>query len=104
MVLPIGQFYTVIVDSSLMPYQVCGGLQDNGVWCGPSRTRDTVGITDADWYPVNGGGGMWGEIPPHDPFTLFSGLEYGHVPRLDLPSWKRDGITPPQIGRGSCMG
>src|SRR5438034_5629125 len=31
MAIPIGQFYTVIVDSSLTPYQVCGGLQDNGV-------------------------------------------------------------------------
>src|SRR3989454_2375044 len=30
MAIPIGQFYTVIVDSSLTPYQVCGGLQDNG--------------------------------------------------------------------------
>ena len=57
--IPIGQFYTVIVDSSLVPYQICGGLQDNGVWCGPSQTRDTLGITDADWYPVNGGDGMW---------------------------------------------
>src|SRR2546425_8230291 len=35
--IPIGQFYTVIVDSSLVPYQICGGLQDNGVWCGPSQ-------------------------------------------------------------------
>ena len=29
-----------------------GGLQDNGVWCGPSRTRDSVGVSDADWYAV----------------------------------------------------
>src|SRR6266508_3182683 len=48
MPIPIGQFYTVIVDSSLVPYQICGGLQDNGVWGGPSATRDQVGIMDAD--------------------------------------------------------
>src|SRR5213593_1832815 len=104
MTLPLGQFYTVIVDSSLTPYQVCGGLQDNGVWCGPSRTRDTVGITDADWYPVNGGDGMWVQIPPHDPFTIYSGWQYGHVSRFDLRSWKRDEITPLALDAGRDSG
>src|SRR5205814_2320593 len=78
MALPIGQFYTVIVDSSVTPYQVCGGLQDNGVWCGPSRTRDTVGTTDADWYPVNGGDGMWVESPPSAQ-VLWTGSDDGLV-------------------------
>src|SRR5437667_152512 len=94
MAIPIGQFYTVIVDSSLTPYQVCGGLQDNGVWCGPSRTRDTLGITDGDWYPVNGGDGMWVQIPANDPYTVYSGWQYGHLSRLDLKTWQRDDITP----------
>ena len=104
MALPIGQFYTVIVDSSVTPYQVCGGLQDNGVWCGPSRTRDTVGTTDADWYPVNGGDGMWVQIPPRDPFTIYSGWQYGHVSRLDLRTWKRDDITPLSLDAGRDSG
>src|SRR5207247_316145 len=76
------------------PYQVCGGLQDNGVWCGPSRTRDTLGITDEDWYPVNGGDGMWVQIPANDPFTVYSGWQYGHLSRLDLRTWKRDDLPP----------
>src|SRR5690606_16963598 len=32
---PVGQFYAVAVDSA-RPYNVYGGLQDNGVWVGPS--------------------------------------------------------------------
>src|SRR3989441_1269733 len=104
MAIPIGQFYTVIVDSSLTPYQVCGGLQDNGVWCGPSRTRDTLGITDEDWYPVNGGDGMWVQIPANDPFTVYSGWQYGHLSRLDLRTWKRDDITPLALDAGQDSG
>ncbi|HYK81669.1 MAG TPA: hypothetical protein VEU55_00870 [Gemmatimonadales bacterium] len=104
MPLPIGQFYTVIVDSSLTPYQVCGGLQDNGVWCGPSRTRDTLGITDADWYPVNGGDGMGVQIPANDPFTVYSGWQYGHLSRFDVRTWKRDEITPLALDAGEDSG
>jgi hypothetical protein len=33
--MPIGQFYEVDVDNSV-PFRICGGLQDNGVWCVPS--------------------------------------------------------------------
>src|SRR5207245_832330 len=104
MAIPIGQFYTVIVDSSLTPYQICGGLQDNGVWCGPSRTRDTLGITDGDWYPVNGGDGMWVQIPANDPYTVYSGWQYGHLSRLDLKTWQRDDITPLALDAGLDSG
>jgi photosystem II stability/assembly factor-like uncharacterized protein len=104
MAIPIGQFYTVIVDSSHAPYQVCGGLQDNGVWCGPSATRDTMGITDADWYPVNGGDGMWVQVAANDPFTVYSGWQYGHLSRLDLRTWRRDDITPLALDAGLDSG
>src|SRR2546426_5529587 len=104
MAIPIGQFYTVVVDSSLTPYQVCGGLQDNGVWCGPSRTRDTLGITDGDWYPVNGGDGMWVQIPANDPYTVYSGWQYGHLSRLGLKTWQRDDITPLALDAGQDSG
>ena len=104
MPIPIGQFYTVIVDSSLTPYQICGGLQDNGVWCGPSATRDAIGITDADWYPVNGGDGMWVQIPPNDPWTIYSGSQFGVVSALDLRTWKRDDIQPAALDAGTESG
>ena len=47
--LPIGQFYAIGLDMR-KPYRVYGGLQDNGSWGGPSRTRSPDGITVADWF------------------------------------------------------
>jgi len=102
--IPIGQFYTVIVDSSHTPYFLCGGLQDNGVWCGPSATRDRTGITDADWFPVNGGDGMWVQMPPHDPWTVYSGWQFGNFSRLDLRTWKQDPIQPLSLDAGHDSG
>ena len=104
MVLPIGQFYTVIVDSSVTPYRICGGLQDNGVWCGPSATRDTLGITDADWYPVEGGDGMWVQIPWNDPYTVYAEYQFGSMSRLDLRTSKRDEIKPLALDAGEGSG
>jgi photosystem II stability/assembly factor-like uncharacterized protein len=100
MPLPVGQFYTVIADTGQTPYQICGGLQDNGVWCGPSRTRDTLGIGDADWYPVNGGDGMWVQIAPDDPFTVYSSSQFGSISRLDLRTWRRESIQPQALDAG----
>ncbi|MDB4887787.1 MAG: hypothetical protein JWN79_3225 [Gemmatimonadetes bacterium] len=102
--LPIGQFYTVIVDSSVTPYRVCGGLQDNGVWCGPSRTRDSTGVTDADWYSVNGGDGMWVQVPWHDPHVVYSEWQFGSMSRLDTRTWKRDNIKPAPLDAGGDAG
>src|SRR5262249_34747502 len=42
--LPVAQFYTVSVDER-RPYRVYGGLQDNGVWTGPARSRSPGGAT-----------------------------------------------------------
>ncbi|MDQ6828984.1 MAG: hypothetical protein M3081_08975 [Gemmatimonadota bacterium] len=102
--LPIGQFYTVIVDSSVTPFRVCGGLQDNGVWCGPSRTRDSVGVADADWYPVNGGDGMWVQVPWHDPHVIYSESQFGNMTRVDTRTWKRETIKPLPLDAGDDAG
>jgi photosystem II stability/assembly factor-like uncharacterized protein len=102
--IPVGQYYTVTVDSSVTPYRICGGLQDNGTWCGPSTSRDTMGVTDADWYSVNGGDGMHVQIPWHDPNIVFSEYQFGVISRLDLRTWKRDVITPLSLDAGARSG
>jgi photosystem II stability/assembly factor-like uncharacterized protein len=64
----IGQFYHVGTDDE-RPYLVCGGLQDNSSWCGPSRTKDNSGILDRHWFDLNGGDGIYA-IPVPDNSNL----------------------------------
>lgn len=53
--LPLSQFYQVSVDNEV-PYNVYGGLQDNGSWYGPSASDG--GIEARDWNSVGAGDGF----------------------------------------------
>ncbi len=80
---PIGQFYAVSYGME-KPYKVCGGLQDNGSWCGPSRARARVGITNNDWFNVGGGDGFYSAIDPDDPNIIYSESQGGNASRLNI--------------------
>jgi photosystem II stability/assembly factor-like uncharacterized protein len=56
--LPIEQFYSVAIDDRV-PYTVCGGLQDNNGWCGPSNSLKAGGIGPNDWHVIVGGDGQY---------------------------------------------
>ena len=62
---PIGQLYRVATDTRV-PYDVCGGLQDNGSWCGPADGRSDEGVLMKDWNRVGGGDGNWTIPDPID--------------------------------------
>ncbi len=86
---PVGQFYTVQVDLA-EPYNIYGGLQDNGVYKGPSTARPS----DVDaWEAILGGDGMQVQIDPQD-FTIYAGSQFGYYARIEAATKKRTGIRP----------
>ena len=46
--IPVGLFYHVSYDMAT-PHNICGGMQDNYSWCGPSAVRGAVGIAGLNW-------------------------------------------------------
>ena len=55
--LPLSQFYHVRVDNDT-PYNIYGGLQDNGSWRGPSEVWENAGIRNLHWQEVGFGDGF----------------------------------------------
>lgn len=55
--LPLSQFYHIRVDNDL-PYNVYGGLQDNGSWRGPAEVWENGGIRNLHWQEVGFGDGF----------------------------------------------
>jgi photosystem II stability/assembly factor-like uncharacterized protein len=95
----VGQFYKISADMR-RPYYICGGLQDNGSWCGPSGTRTTNGIVNSDWYRVGGGDGFYTANDQTDWSILYSESQDGATSRLDLKTGQIVGIRPRGPGRG----
>ena len=89
----ISQFYEIGVDMR-EPYFVCGGLQDNGSWCGPSRTLTTLGIRNRDWYNIGGGDGFYVRVDPTDSSVLFGESQGGNVYRKNLITGESQRIRP----------
>jgi photosystem II stability/assembly factor-like uncharacterized protein len=99
--LPVGQFYAVAVDQGV-PYRVFGGLQDNGIWGGPSATRQPDGITSADWFRVLGGDGFACQMDPTDADTLFGAGQYGGLQRVNLRTGETR-LIKPQAPKGGAV-
>jgi photosystem II stability/assembly factor-like uncharacterized protein len=94
----VGQFYTVNVDME-KPYQVYGGLQDNGVWVGPSTYRAGVAWHQEGHYPYQqllGGDGMQVAVDTRDNTTLYAGSQYGNYYRINRKTGERVSIRPKQ--------
>jgi len=77
--LPVSQFYHVAVDMA-EPYNVYGGLQDNGSWMGPSSSPG--GIENRDWDNVGYGDGFWVLPDPTDDDLLYSEYQGGRLLRV----------------------
>ena len=89
----IAQFYNISYDMDV-PYNVCGGLQDNYSWCGPSRKADGE-ITNHDWFRVSGGDGFVTQQDPRDPNIVYSESQRGNMGRSNLKTGERQSLGRP---------
>ena len=92
----VGQFYTVEVDDA-EPYQIYGGLQDNGTWVGPSNYRFSPGWLQNGRYPwesIGGGDGMQVEVDPRNPTVVITGSQFGWYNRIDRAADDYTSIHP----------
>jgi photosystem II stability/assembly factor-like uncharacterized protein len=89
----LGQFYHVSYDMG-SPYLVCGGLQDNNTWCGPSAVRSRGGIANDDWFIIGGGDGFVALVDPKNPRVLYSESQNGRMNRVDRVTNERQSIRP----------
>jgi len=76
------------------PYYVYCGLQDNGVWGGPSAKFDSQGITNADWFMVGYGDGFYAQIDPNDHNVIYANSQMNGLYRYDMRIKKSQTIRP----------
>ena len=91
--LPLAQFYHVNVDMDL-PYNIYGGLQDNGSWRGPSRIWRSGGIRNHDWQEVCFGDGFDTSPHPDDSTIGYAMSQQGYIVRWNLATGERKDIKP----------
>ncbi|MCW5518333.1 glycosyl hydrolase [Aureitalea sp. L0-47] len=92
----VGQFYTVNVDNE-KPYNVYGGLQDNGVWKGAHNSNMNFGWHQRGENPykfIMGGDGMQVQIDSRNTDIVYTGFQFGNYFRLDLSKDEQTYIQP----------
>ena len=91
--LPVGQYYHINYDME-QPYNIYGGMQDNGSWKGPNTTWETAGIRNWDWQEVGFGDGFGTAPIPNDPMTGYAMSQEGFLVRWNLRTGERKDIRP----------
>ena len=91
--LPIGQFYHINVDNDF-PYNLYGGMQDNGSWVGPAYTLKAQGIRNAYWQEIMFGDGFDVIPDPKNTRYGYAMSQQGHVGRYDLKTGLNKSIRP----------
>jgi len=89
--LPVGQFYHVSYDMAI-PYNVYGGLQDNGTWMGPSRAEGAIG--NRHWRNIDFGDGFWAFSDPSDDDYAYAEYQGGKIARFRKSTGEHRNIQP----------
>ncbi len=92
----VGQFYSVTLDND-KPYNIYGGLQDNGVWRGGHDAPENKAWKQRGEYPwksLMGGDGMQVQVDNRTSSRVYTGYQFGNYFRLELNSGKRTYIKP----------
>lgn len=92
--LPLAQYYHINVDMEI-PYNIYGGMQDNGSWRGPSDVWENGGIRNYHWQEVGFGDGFGTLSIPDDPNSGYSMSQGGYLMRFNLSTGERKDIRPP---------
>jgi hypothetical protein len=90
--LPVAQLYEVSYDLA-QPYNVYGGLQDNGSWMGPSRGT-SGGVLAKHWRNIGGGDGFYAVSDPADAGVVYTESQGGHVSRVTLSTGESKDVQP----------
>ena len=92
----VGQFYYINADMA-EPYNVYGGLQDNGVWVGSNNYSEGMRWHQSGQYPyksIMGGDGMQIQIDTRTNNTVYTGYQFGNYFRMNRSGGDRTYITP----------
>ena len=92
----VGQFYAINVDNE-KPYNVYGGLQDNGVWKGAHTARENKSWHQRGQYPwkgIMGGDGMQIQIDNRNSNIVYTGYQFGNYFRLNTETGAQKYIQP----------
>ena len=91
--LPVAQFYHIAVDNDI-PYNVYGGMQDNGSWKGPAYVWRAQGIRNSYWQEISFGDGFDVSPDPDNPRYGFSMSQQGYVSRYDAETGNNYPVRP----------
>lgn len=91
--IPVGQFYHINVDMD-HPYNVYGGMQDNGSWVGPAYVWRNAGIRNAYWQEMYFGDGFDVSPDPDDNRYGYAMSQGGNLARYDLKTGFTKNLRP----------
>src|SRR4051812_9083424 len=104
---PVGLFYHVGYDMET-PFNICGGMQDNYDWCGPSQSRQSRGIYNHEWFQIQGGDGFVAIPDRRDSRIIYSETQDGNITRKNKVTGESKSIRPsaantPMLPRGETL-